>query len=63
MIILSTTITNVRGPGRKNKTSYTILYSGQNSSVETQKLESNVKIGGHTKKGNKNVEKSKRLQL
>ena len=32
-------------------------------SVKTWKLECNIEIGGHTKKGDKNNKKCKRLQL
>ena len=46
-----------------NKTSYRIFDSGQGSSVETWKLESNIDIGEHTKKSDKNNKKSKRLEL
>ena len=38
------------------------MYSSLSSSVETWKLKCNIKIGGYTKKSDKNS-KSKRLQL
>ena len=37
------------------------MYSGMGSGVD--KLECNIKIGGHTKKSDKNNKKSKGLQL